>query len=93
MGVVRMNFEGFELYLKDLGLETEDEVREVISKACWVETTMDISLDRMLMEDIQQQDFKEKLAELVGSEEKTSQFFEALVAYLQFCKGANLSKQ
>lgn len=80
-----MNHEGFEVYLKDLGLETEHEVREVISRARWVETTMNISLDKMQMSDIEDENFKNNLGELVGSPHKTDLFYRALCAYMEFC--------
>ncbi len=80
-----MNHEGFQVYLKDLGLETELEIREVISRASWVETTMDISLDRMQISDLEDQKFKESLSELIGSPEKTEAFYNALRSYMDFC--------
>ncbi|RQD67423.1 MAG: hypothetical protein D5S00_10735 [Tindallia sp. MSAO_Bac2] len=80
-----MNHAGFELYLKNLGMETEHEIREVISRASWVETTMDISLDRMAITDIENQEFKDSLFELIGSPEKTDDFYKALCSYMDFC--------
>ena len=87
-----MNHEGFEVYLRNIGLETELEIREVISRASWVETTMDISLDRMQKSEIEDQKFKESLLELIGSPEKTEAFYQALCSYMDYYSSQQVSE-
>lgn len=86
-----MNHEGFGVYLKDIGLETELEIREVISRADWVETTMDISLDKMQRSQLEDQNFKDSLLELIGSPEKTEAFYNALCSYMEFCNSQQMA--
>ncbi len=84
-----MNCVGFEMYLKSLGVEREDEINEVVSKARWIETTMDVSLDRMLPEEIKGAEFKKRLEDLIGPGEKADGFCQALSAYSDYLISAD----
>jgi hypothetical protein len=79
-----MNFEGFENYLHQKGVVTELEVREIISRVSWIETTMNISLDQLVEEKKTVEDFREPLLEIIGSKEKTDDFYQAVLAYYEY---------
>ena len=82
-----MNYEGFEVYLRQSGLRTEHEIREVISRISWVETTLDVSLDQLAQDEETMHAFKSRLLEVIGSEEKTETFYHALWSYYEFKRG------
>lgn len=76
-----MNIDAFESYLKkDKGM-TDHEVREIISRISWIETTLNISLDKMLSDGEDLADMKETLVDVVGAEEKATLFYEAICLY------------
>ncbi|MEN1759107.1 hypothetical protein [Anoxynatronum sibiricum] len=82
-----MNFEGFEQYLRQQGICTEHEIREVIARISWVETTLNISLDDLTKNEAELLAFRGTLLEIIGSEEKTEDFFRALRSYYDFHQG------
>jgi hypothetical protein len=82
-----MNYEGFEDYLRQSGLRTENEIREVISRISWVETTLEVSLDQLAQDEETMRSFKSRLLEVIGSEEKTEAFYHALWSYYEFQRG------
>jgi len=84
-----MNFEGFEVYLRKRGLCTDHEIREKVSRVSWVETTLNISLDQLAENEEAMKRFKVELLEVIGSEEKTEDFYQALWAYYEFLHGSS----
>ncbi len=84
-----MNFEGFEMYLRQQGLCNRHEIREKISRICWVETTLNVSMDQLAGDEEALKRFKDELMEVIGSEEKTEDFYQALWTYYTFLHGMN----
>jgi hypothetical protein len=81
-----VNFEGFETYLHDHGISTDHEIREIISRVSWVETTLNISLDQMAGDKQAIGDLKTTLHDLIGNEEKAAVFYQAVWSYYEFCQ-------
>lgn len=81
-----MNIEVFESYLKKDKVMTDHEAREVISRISWVETTLNISLDKMLSDGEDLTDMEATLIDVVGSEEKAALFYDAVCLYLACLK-------
>lgn len=79
-----MNVEGFQEYLRHQGICTEHEIREIIARISWVETTLNVSLDQLTQQKTDLMDFRNTLLDTIGSEEKTEDFFKALRTYLDF---------
>lgn len=76
-----MNMEAFESYLKkDKGM-TDHEAREVISRISWIETTLNVSLDKMLSDGEDLNTMEATLLDVVGAEEKASLFYDAICLY------------
>ncbi len=87
-----MKFEGFENYLHSKGVVTEHEIHKIISRVSWIETTMNISLDQLVEDEKAVQDLRESLLEIIGSEEKTDDFYQAVLTYYEYCHSVESSK-
>ena len=79
-----MNLKEFEEHLRQSGDFSDHEIRELLSRASWVETTLNISLDDLVVEEASMVAFRERLLEAIGHEEKTDDFYRALWAYYEF---------
>lgn len=82
-----MNLEKFEMYLHQQGYCTEREIKEKICRISWVETTLNISIDQLAVDADAMKRFKDELKEVIRSEEKTEDFYQALWAYYEFLNG------
>lgn len=81
-----MNIEAFEAYLKkDQGM-TDHEAREVISRISWIETTLNVSLDKMLSDGENLSSMEATLLDVVGAEEKAALFYDAICLYQKCSK-------
>ncbi len=81
-----MNTEAFESYLKKEKLMTDHEAREVISRIRWIETTFNISLDKMFNEGEDLDEIKITIMDVVVAEDKANLFYEAICLYQTFSK-------
>ncbi len=81
-----MNIEAFELYLKKDKQMTHHEAREVISRISWVETTLNISLEKKFSEGEDLDDLNAKIMDIVIAEDKANLFYEAIYLYQSFTK-------
>ncbi len=82
-----MNLEGFGIYLHQQGLCTDREIREKICRISWIETTLNISIDQLAEDADAMKRFKDELREVIRSEEKTEDFYQALWEYYEFLHG------
>ena len=81
-----MKMEAFESYLKkDQGM-TDHEAREVISRISWIETTLNVSLDKMLSDGEDLNTMEATLLDVVGAEEKAALFYGAICLYQAYSK-------
>lgn len=81
-----MNIVAFESYLKKDKRMTYHEAREVISRIRWVETTLNISLEKMFREGEDLNDVNAKIMDVVIAEDKAKLFYEAIYLYQSFSK-------
>jgi hypothetical protein len=82
--MVSMNIEAFESYLKKDKHMTDHETREIISRISWVETTLNISLQKMFNDGEDLDDIKATIKDVVVAEDKVKLFFEAIWLYQTF---------
>ena len=84
--MVSMNYDAFELYLKKEKRMTDHEAREVISRISWVETTLNVSLEKMLNDGDDLVEMKETIMDVVRAEDKASLFYDSICLYKGFSK-------
>lgn len=79
-----MNYESFELYLKKEKFMTEHEARKVISRISWVETTLNVSLEKMLNDGDDLNEIRETIMAVVRAEDKARLFYDSICLYQKF---------
>lgn len=81
-----MNIEAFDAYLKIEKRLTDHESREVVSRISWIETTLNISLEKMCNDGEDLDELKSTIKDVVIAEDKATLFCEAICLYQSFSK-------
>ena len=71
----------FIQYMKENGSWSENEMKALISRIGWIETTLNVSMDSLLQEKDGLKMVNQKLEEVMGAGEKLTDFQEALQVY------------
>lgn len=79
-----MTRESFELHLRETDFMLEHETRKIISRINWIETTLNVNVEKMMESVDGWESLQRTLDELVVNEVKRSLFFNALEKYRVF---------